>query len=458
MPLLLYVALVLAEPPPALDAPQSEDEAIELGAPIDARPPHALRAAARWSEHLAAPLDPASQPLTLSTTLDLGLDWEPAPDWTVTVAGRLRHRVAYAPRTAGGASAGSALAGEATALAGGLYPEVRRAVIRWRPGPELQLGLDCVRLGRSQLARPLDRLNPIDWRAGPLGPEGGDRLPVPVVAFRNPLGAGELLIAWVPLFIAPHVPIGARADPRLALTPRSPLLTAGSLPGGPLSEVSDLADLLDSARDIVRSSELALRWTQRLGSLDLALTWLYQRDRVPDLADPSARARQHVLGLDLALPLGPLRTVGELAIIVDQRVWAASPGLPSSRHPTLHATLEGAISPAIFLDLTVGLEAIIDLAGPTSPRYLFGGPRDLWVTARLNLLLAFDGVLRLDAETRLGLSRDDLVGTLALTARARPDLELTLGLALFGGNPMDGGLGGLYESLDSLWLRATLEL
>ena len=124
----------------------------------------------------------------------------------------------------------------------------------------------------------------------------------------------------------------------------------------------------------------------------------------------------------------------------------------------LHATLEVAASPAIFLDFTVGLEALIDVTGASSPRSVFGGPRDLWVTARLNLLLAFDGVLRLDAETRLGLTRDDLVGTLAFTARARADLELSLGLALFGGNPMDAGLGGLYESRDSLWLRATLEL
>lgn len=451
MPLLFFVALALAEPLGPLDgAAPVEDEPIELGPPIASGATSSTRPFARWSEHLVAPLHPTTSPWSVSSTLTLGLAWDREPDWSIAVEGRLRHRVAAALASL------DLPPGAADPIAGRFTPELRRAVIRWRPGPELAVGLDRLRLGRSQLARPLDRLNPSDWREGLLGPEGGERRPVPLVSVRNPLGRGELLLAWVPFFVPLRLPMSPAHRSSLELAPISPLLDAVSGPGALLAEGDDLGALGPNAD--LRDSELALRWTQRLGDLDLALTWLYQRDRLPNLAAPTQRAHQHVLGLDLAVPIGPVRAVAEAAVILAQRNWLASPGLPTARHPMVHATLEAAVSPAIFLDLTVGLEALVTLDAPGSTGFVFGGPRDLWLTARMNLLLAFDGILRLDAETRLALTRDDQLTSLVFGARLATDLELSLGLALFGGNPMDGGLGGLYESRDSLWLRAVFEL
>jgi len=442
---IVVAALLLADPGEVKLEPEVGPELavdpIVIG-PALASTSSAAATWARWTSHLALTFDPPAARdaapieapmLRLGSTLALGLDWSAGDGFELALETRLRHRLDIARDGAIGSAA----------AANDFAPEVRRALVRWQvsSGPSLALGMDVTRWGRT-LARPFDVVSPVDWRDGPLPPEGGERVPTFGLTLRQTLGQGELLALWTPFHVAAQTP-GARA-------------TAPT-------------------QDLWHSSELALRVTQRLGDLDLGLGWMLRFDRPPPLPEALSAAsarpeRQHVLGLEFALPTGPLRWAAEAALFLDQRHYyapaEAATESPSSARPTLRWALDVAIEPAIFLELTFGLEgAHVPGAEPTPSAY--EGPDDFWLRARLALLLAYDGVLRLDVDTRIGLLRDDWWVTPVLALRASAALDLGLGLALLGGDGLDlglasngrrgryGGLGALYGRADQLWLRAT---
>jgi len=124
-------------------------------------------------------------------------------------------------------------------------------------------------------------------------------------------------------------------------------------------------------------------------------------------------------------------------------------------HPVVRWALDVAIEPAVFFELTLGLEGSHAAGASRDVRTVYEGPDDLWLRGRAALLMAYDGVLRLDVDTRIALLRDDWWVTPALTLRASPAVNLALGMSLFGGNPLDLGLGALYDRADQVWLRAT---
>lgn len=404
----LAAALAIGAPDDGL----ADDEPIEIGPPIDEAAPRGVELGARWTSHLRVAT--SDEPLEairarLGSTLALALSWSPEPRWHLALATRVRHRVD--------------LASDPTRFDPGAEAELRRALVRWQLAcRELTLGLDELRWGRT-LSRPTDLVSPLDWREGPLLPEGGERLPVVLVALRQPLGAGALDLAWIPL----------AAENRFAPASHTPT----------------------PAADLGASGELALRLTQRVHALDLALGWRWGLDRAPALpaeARPSRSPRHHALGLELAGPLGPMRWAAESALLVRHRLFDHA---LAERHDELvRWALQLAWTPAIFLDLVVELEGAHALAA-AAPTW-HEGPDDLWLRSRLGLMLAFDGVLRLDAESRVGLRRDDWWVRIALAVRASEIVELGLGLTLFGGAPLDLGLGALYDDADHVWLRLSI--
>ena len=104
----------------------------------------------------------------------------------------------------------------------------------------------------------------------------------------------------------------------------------------------------------------------------------------------------------------------------------------------------------------VGLEGAHALGLRDDPILRYEGPDDLWLRAALGLMLAWDGRLRLDAELCYGLLRDDWWVSASLGLRVTEGLELSAGVALFEGEPIDVGLGALYDDRDEVWLRAAL--
>lgn len=411
--------------PPSAPLPADSEDLIIIGPEVEPTP-SAATIWARWTSHLALAVEPAEATdpaalfvadigeaalLRLGSTLALGLDWTAGDGFELAFEARLRHRLA---------------ARHDGQVGGEFVPAVRRALVRWQPrcGPALTLGMDVVRWGRT-LARPFDVASPLDWRDGPLPPEGGERVPSFGVSLRQPLGEGEALVLWTPFYAAAEGPGGAQV--------KAP------------------------TQDLVHSSELALRLTQRWGIVDVGLGWMLRFDRPPALpvsATPTGPPpRQHVLGLELALGTGPLRWAAEAALFLDQRRFAGADLAQLVTGPIVRWALDVAIEPAVFFELTLGLEGAHAPGAATHTAY--EGPDDLWLRARAALLLAWDGVLRLDVDARTGLLRDDWWVTPALTLRASSAVNLGLGLSFFGGNPLDLGLGALYDRADQLWLRAT---
>lgn len=398
-----------------LAAAPDGDDPIVIGPALEASPPRA-RLFSRWTVHLRNHLDdePAERRLTLGTTVALGLGWTPADSWELALETRLRHRL---DALDGGPDA------EDDEVRGDFVAEVRRASVRWQLDcRELALGMDVVRWGRT-LTRPTDRVSPDDWREGPLPPEGDDRVPTFVLSLRQPLGDGEARVIWSPFFT-------------------------------PARYSSESAEPGISA-NIVDSSALVTRLTQRAGGLDLALVWLWAHDRAPALPPTSpprsAPGRQHTLGLELALATPLLGIAAEAALSLEERLFDRE--LEARPHTLVRWAAQVGLRLAPILDLALELEGA---HAPTSNAPTWHhGPDDLWLRSRLTLLLAFDGIVRLDASTRIGLLRDDWWVTAGLSLRLTSEVGVSSGVAFFGGDPLDLGLGALYERSDHAWLRLT---
>ncbi len=357
------------------------------------------------------------------TTLTMGVLYEATPAWSFSIEGRLRHRLVLRD---------GAPSGEEAVIAD-FTPELRRLQIVHRPacGPELQLGLGVVRWGRTTLARPMDLVSPEDWRDGPFAPIEERRLPVVAASARFALGAGQLEALYVPFFVAARVPLSGENAP---LLPDS------------LATVSDLADVKGPRQDLVTSADLGLRLTQRLGDLDLGLSWLFRRDRIPG---PAGHGRQHVVGLDLGARLGALGVVGEVALFSERRL--VRPDGRSEAHFGLDWALEVRLQPAIFLDLVAGLSG---RHTPEASGLYLDLARDLLAfDYALTLLLAFDGRLRLDAEGRVELTRPGQRVRLGLHGRASDSVELGLGLTLSAGAADSLSLPALYRETSHGWLE-----
>lgn len=396
------------EPRPTVEVDEPDDapdDVIDIGPPIEGTT-GALPIRIAWVEHGRWHWGSAEARAVLGSTLTLGLEGVVGGGWEAALEGRVRHRLFV--------SAQGVASGE-------LAPELRRANLRGTVssgGLELGVGWEVVRWGRTQ-ARPFDVVSPQDVRDGPLGPEGGERAPVLSLSARQPLGDGALALLVMPFYVAAQ---------------------------GTQVEASP-------AQDVVHSGELASRFTQRVGAFDLGLGWAWRFDRAPflpgvDRALPPP-ARQHVLGAELAWGHGALRVLAEAAVFVDQRLFHRD--LASERRAVVRWGLDAGLAPAVFLDVALGLEGAH--APGAAVRTLYEGPDDLWLRARVGLMLAFDGVLRLDGEARVGLLRDDSYTTAWLTWRMSSAASLGLGLTLLGGQEVDGGLGALYDGTDHAWLR-----
>ena len=423
---LLTAALALAIGAPG-DAPDPDDGPL-IGPPLAPLSP--VRLYGRWIEYggwrfdgdapalletPAGAVDP--RPLwgdaRIASQLALGLDWSAGEHWEGTFEVRVHHALEL----------------------GDEQPDptwrvdVQRAAARWRPAPgrEIALGYDMFRWGRT-LSRPFDVMNPIDHRDGLLPPEGGGRRAIFALAWREVVGDGDVLALW------------------------SPLVERARLPGPTLEDDPHLT-----------IGEAALRWSQRFGEVDVALGWAWRFDRrreipgVPTVSGGDAEVRdeprrQHVLGIELGWGACDWRILGELALFLDQHLWTVAELTPVAA-PLGRWELDIGWAPAVFFDLIIGLEgAHLLRAGRAT---WLEGPGDLWLRARLSLMLAFDGVVRLDGEARVGLARDDHWMSLALAARVTRTLEIALGLQRFGGDPLDGGLAALYDRADELWLRTS---
>lgn len=418
--------------------------------------PLSARLFGRFDERLTTDLSwlPEEPVFEARTTLALGMLYEPSAAWSFTVQGRLRHRL-VARESAGGAATGDGADGlgagggaSGGAWTGVLEPELRKLLIQHRPecGPELELGLGVVRWGRTTLARPLDLVSPVDWREGPWVPIEERRLPVVSASARFGLGhsgGGALEVLYVPFFFGMSGPlVGGHGDHASDLP--EPLATG--LEDDGIRSFDDLTERFGPRQDFIDSGELGLRLTQRLGDLDLGLSWLWRRDRVPG---PSGFGRQHVVGLDLGLRLGALGVVGEVAFLSERRMVRAD--ATSEGHFGLDWALELRLQPAIFLDLVAGVSG--RHAGGASGVFLELAPDLLSFDYALTLLLAFDGRLKLHAEGHVELSRFGHATRLGLHARVSDAVELGLGLALSDGEKDRFGLPALFRETSHGWLE-----
>jgi hypothetical protein len=96
--------------------------------------------------------------------------------------------------------------------------------------------------------------------------------------------------------------------------------------------------------------------------------------------------------------------------------------------------------------------------GDHTTHFMNGGPNDLWIGGRLLLMLAFDGILRLEARGGADVLRRSWDLAAELAARLTPAWELALGLAVADGDRTNGGLGAVFAARDRLWLRSTFQL
>ena len=419
---------------------------IEDGATLDPdelapEAPLSARLFGRFDERLLTDLSwLESEPVfEARSTLSMGLHFEPSPAWSFVVEGRLRHRLVGRESPPEGAGGGF------ERWTARLESELWRLMVQHRPdcGPELELGLGVVRWGRTTLARPLDLVSPIDWRDGPWVPIEERRLPVVSASARFGLGAGALEVLYVPFFFGMQGPIFAEAGDHAPSLPGSLAETLGE---AGIDTFGDLVVRDGPRQDFIDSAELGLRFTQRLGDLDLGLSWLWRRDRVPG---PGGFGRQHVVGLDLGLRLGALGLVGEVALLSERRMVRADAS--SEGHFGLDWALELRLQPAIFLDLVAGLSG--RHAPGASGVFLELAPDLVSFDFALTLLLAFDGRLKLHAEGHVELSRMGHASRVGLHGRLSDAVELGLGLALSDGDGDRLGLPALFRETSHAWLE-----
>ncbi len=405
----------------------------------------AVKLYGRLSERLSADLSwsPGETVVEARTSMELGMSAELSECLSFAIEGRLRHRLRVFEGESGtGANPG----GQGESVVGLLETELRRLSATWRPdgGPELVVGLQTVRWGRTTLSRPFDLVSPADWRDGPVGRVEEQRLPVVALAARLALGQGQLEAVYVPFFVAARMPLLGESAPTLSDSAEAALRDAG---------VDDIEDFEGPRQDFIASGEVGVRLTQRIGDLDLGLGWLWRRDRIPG---PSGHERQHALGLDLSTRLGPVRLTAEGAMLVDRRVWRPdgvdSPDPVSEHHLGIDWAFELQTAPTVYFDVVAGLGGR-HLPG-ASGRFLGAGPDEVWFDLRLELLLAFDGLLRLDTELRFELLRVSHHVMSGLAVRATEDFQLTLGVLVFGGEAESGGLSALYRATSHAWLEA----
>ncbi|MCC6624731.1 MAG: hypothetical protein IT385_26005 [Deltaproteobacteria bacterium] len=388
-----------------------DDDLLIVDAPPEARSPWSwsLRTLALLGADLVA--EPGED--TLATTLELApaLAFEPSPRWDARVRLRLRHRLGARPGAA----------------RHDLDVDPLEARVRWRPdgGPEVTLGwIDDTRW--PELASP----HPLDLALGPLpasGEAGDRRRAIPALHLSHTLGPARVELLWQPL----HVPM------------RVPLAGSDWAP----FEVEGADELADLARaDGLGGGSAGARVRLRGARWDLGLTWLWRPDPIPDA---SGATRQHRVAADLGATTGPLAWRLEVAGVDRHNGWT------TARAPAHAAALEALVgvssAPTIFLELEVHLRLLHALGA--EGRWLGGGPRDLDLAGRVGLLLAWDGVLRLDVEGRVGLMRPDGDLALALALRASPRDEVALGLTIFEGAAVAAGRGALYDADDALWVR-----
>jgi len=365
---------------------------------------------------VAADLTAEEDEDTLATLVDvqLALAFEPTPTWDARVHVRLRHELGVRPGDARQA----------------LTLDPIEARLAWRPtaGPEITAGW-VADLRWPELASP----HPLDLALGPRAPTGepGDRRrAIPALHVAHALGAARVELLWQPIEVAMRVP--------LAGSDWAPVTLTG---------VDALADI--APVDGLAGGSAGARARVTLGRGEVGVTWLWRVDPVPAARGAS---RQHRLTLDARLATGPLGWRGEVAWVDRTNAWTVA------RAPTSSPTVEGRVSvawaPLVLLDLELGLDALHALdAG--ARRWLGAGPDDVDLRARVGLLLAWDGVARLDLEGRLGLLRPDGDVALALALRASAWDEVAIGLTVFEGAAVAGGLGALYDADDALWLRWT---
>jgi len=374
------------------------------------------RALALGAADLAAGDD--EDTMALLAGLDLALAYTPTPAWEARAAARLRYFAGLRPRDA----------------AGELTPELREARVVWRP-TAIDGGLELSAGWTADTRLPeLLRLEPPDLSLGPLPATGEPldrRRPILLVQAGYTLGPVRLEALWQPV--------------RTRLS--APLRGSDWAPWPRRDGPRDVAQL--GGRDGLDGGALALHTRLVVDRLALGLGWAWSVDPVPAGA---AFVRRHVVGLDAALTTGPLRWRLDLALASARTAW--TPELRWLTRPALEGVVSVAASPHIAVDVELGARAVhaFDVADRQT-RWLGAGPDDVELFLRLGLLLAFDGVLRLDAEGRLGLARPDGDVELALALRASSADEVALGLTIFEGRAVAVGRGALYDGDDELWIR-----
>jgi len=340
-------------------------------------------------------------------TLVQAAEWGGGGDEPLRSIARVQGRVLWEPSAAlslgvGGRVFGVLDAGPHTADGDAFFEP--RVGLRWQGGQtEVALGYgDALRW--STLVDPL----PLDLRLGPLPETAVEdrRRAIPFVSVRQGVGRLSIEGLWQPLAVQ----------------------AAG-------------VDVDGDARGLAGGA-VGARAGWRGDGWGVAGAYLWR------LATTQPVVRQHVIGLDANYTTGVVHWRAEVAWSSRHSDWLVGRNRRDRRDD---GALEGLVSvgaaPTIFLDGELGVRA----------RHVGEQVDALELFFRLELLMAFDGVLRLDAEGHIGLGYDDQQLAAALVVRASARAEVALGVDVFGGNGVDGGLGALYDATDQLWARVAID-
>ena len=430
----LLTALVCAAPAP-LPTPPSDDDAL-LVDPTPTATPARVELTGAWQERVTSDLawDPGEHPFEAFSELTLGAHITPSTALEFTLAGRLRHRL---------------LLDDAARVTGVFEPELREAALVWRVGAATVVAAGYRRPSWLHLVDPA----PPDLRRGPFM-DGREAVPVLAAEVSQAFGPLTLGALWLPLYTPARVPLGAAPWGEWAPAALVPSLAVEAPP-----DLADLADYPGPRADGLTSSELGVIARLRTPAIDLTAAWLWRWDRASAPLGAAAMTRQHVVGLGAAFPTGPLRWTAEFAVTSDETAW--TPTLTFERRPFLRWELALGITPALPLDLTLEVHGT-HAFGAVAKHFLDGGPNDvggeLWIGGRMLLMLAFDGILRLDARGGADALRKSWDLDAELAARVTPAWELALGLGVAAGDRADGGVGGVFAARDRVWLRSTFQL
>jgi hypothetical protein len=368
-------------------------------------------------------------------------------------------------------------------------PELREAYALWRFkfGMELALGRRVLTWGKTDFTRPLDVLNPLDMRDGPVDVTATQKLGVFNLEATQTVGNFSFSFIWIPFFQPNRVDLfgsdWSMLKPQLALP--IPDAYSGLLDVIHPTRYEEMQGLMsattDPPQDGILGADYALRITGNVAGVDLGLAYTYQWDKMP-MVDIDAEKltgsmlgviggdsksiealrqamkieykRRHVVGGDFGFTLGNFTLKGDVAFFHEHTFYKTD--FESLRRPALTWAfqIDYLHQDILAISLEFSHQAIFGL--PADTELLFMDENLMRLSGSIQVRFGPRRKFQLQLGGMYGITQQDAVLTPRFTWRHSSAFSLNVGAVLFFGKEDGVSVGSLFDTADFAYLSTAL--